>query len=136
VRSFDALRERPAPRTLGGRTIDGEPLEIDIEGTTLVVAVKPNCDGCRTFLEGDLDAFRDIDVVFVSVSNDDEWRVSSHEVLIAPAVFVALEIRSAPFYVLIDAQSSRVVAEGSLFSPTQVAAEIAVFLPPLDVTEH
>jgi hypothetical protein len=136
VRSFDAPRERPAPRLLIGHSPDGEWREFEVRRTTLVVAVKPHCDGCRAFLEDSLDGLSTLDVVFVSATDDEEWRSSRHPVLIAPNVLEELEIRSAPFYVLIDASSARVVAEGSLFSPTQVAQEIAAFSALWDVTDH
>ena len=54
---------------------------------------------------------------------------ASNDVLIAPALMKELDIRSAPFYVLIDPSSSRVVTEGVVFGPSQVAAEIAGALP-------
>ena len=95
---------------------------------TLVVAVKPHCDGCRTFLESDLAEFANVDVVLVAADADDEHRVGRHEVVVAPSLMAQLEIRAAPFYVLIDPSTSRVVTEGTLFSPAQVAGEIAPFL--------
>jgi hypothetical protein len=49
-------------------------------------------------------------------------------VVVSPATLEVLEILSAPFYVLIDGVQSRVVSEGSVFSPSQVAQEIAAFL--------
>ena len=129
MRSFDAPRERWAPSTLVGTTIDGEEWSTDVRRMTLVVAVKPHCDGCRTFLESDLAEFANVDVVLVAAAADDEYRVGRHEVVVAPSLMAQLEIRAAPFYVLIDPSTSRVVTEGTLFSPAQVAGEIAPFLP-------
>jgi hypothetical protein len=130
VRSFDAPRERPAPSAIVGRTSEGDVVSIEVRRMTLVVAVKANCDGCRVFLASDLSEFADVEVVFVSATPDDEFRGALHTVVVAPLTLAELEIRSAPFYVLIDPSTMHVVAEGSLFSPTQVAREIAPFTSP------
>ncbi len=95
---------------------------------TLIVAVKPNCDGCRDFIDGELDELNDVDVVIVSATADDEWRFARQEVIVSPQMLTELDIRSAPFYVLIDATRQRVATEGVVFSPVQVAAEIGSFL--------
>jgi hypothetical protein len=95
---------------------------------TLIVAVKPNCDGCHDFVDGELSELDDIDVVIVSAIADDEWRNARQEVIVSPETLSALEVRSAPFYVLIDVTRQRVVTEGVVFTPAQVAAEIASFL--------
>jgi hypothetical protein len=95
---------------------------------TLVAAVKSHCDGCRALLESDLAEFGDVDVVVISATTEEEYRASPHAVIVAPELMVELEIRGAPFYVLIDPSTSKVVAEGSLFSPAQVASEIAPFV--------
>lgn len=102
---------------------------IQLRRTTLVVAVKPDCDGCRDFLHGDLRALSDVDVVLVSAVSSEEWLDAANDVLIAPEVMKELDIRSAPFYVLIDPSTLRVVTEGVVFGPSQVAAEIARSLP-------
>lgn len=128
-RSFDPPRERPAPRVLVGISPGGEERRIELHRMTLVVAVKPDCDGCRDFLRGDLQEFPDVDVVIVSAFSSDGWMDAANEVLIAPELMKELDIRSAPFYVLIDPLSLRVVTEGVVFGPSQVAAEIAGDLP-------
>ena len=125
ARSFDAPRERPAPRVLNGKTPDGGERHVELLRTTLVVAVKPDCDGCRDFLFSDLHELSDVDVVVVSAVSSDEWADTPNDVLIAPELMNELDIRSAPFYVLIDPNSLRVVTEGVVFGPSQVAAEIA-----------
>jgi hypothetical protein len=127
--SFDPPRERPAPRTLRGHTLDGTTRTLQLTRPTLVVAVKPQCDGCRDFLFGDGHEFVDLDVVLVSATADEEWRDAPREVMIAPALMDELNIRSAPFYVLIDPTSQRLLVEGVLFAPAQVASEIASYLP-------
>ena len=99
-----------------------------LEGLTLVVAVKPQCDGCRDFIDGDLEELDDVDVVIVSATRDDEWRGARQHVVISPETLSELNLRSAPFYVLIDATRQRVVSEGIVFAPAQVADEISPFL--------
>jgi hypothetical protein len=126
--SFDAPRERVAPRELSGTTLDGKVWRRVLEGLTLVVAVKPQCDGCRDFLDGDLDELDDVDVVVVSATRDEEWRGTRHEVVVSPETLRELDILSAPFYVLVDAARQRVVSEGIVFGPAQVADEISPFL--------
>lgn len=125
ARSFDAPRKRPAPREFVGVTPTGEERRIDIHRMALVVAVKPDCDGCREFIHGDLDELSGVDVVIVSATSSSEWADATNEVLISPALMKELDIRSAPFYVLIDPTTQRVVTEGVVFGPSQVAAEIA-----------
>jgi len=126
--SFDAPRERAAPRELSGRTLQGKEWRRVLEGLTLVVAVKPQCDGCRDFIDGDLDELDDVDVVIVSGMPDDEWHGARQRVVVSPETLNELGIRSAPFYVLIDASRQRVVSEGIVFAPAQVADEISPFL--------
>ncbi|MGB8178819.1 MAG: hypothetical protein WCF63_01480 [Acidimicrobiales bacterium] len=126
--SFGTPRERGAPRELSGTTLEGAQWRRVLEGLTLVVAVKPQCDGCREFIDGDLDELDDVDVVIVSATFDDEWRGARQRVVVSPATLSELDIRSAPFYVLIDATRERVVCEGVIFAPAQVAAEISPYL--------
>lgn len=128
--SFDASRERVAPRELSGSTLNGMKWRRVLEGLTLVVAVKPQCDGCRDFIDSDLDELDDVDVVIVSAAFDDEWHGARQRVVISPETLRELDIRSAPFYVLIDATRERVVSEGIVFAPAQVADEISPFLAP------
>lgn len=125
ARSFDAPRERPAPEVLSGLTANGDERHVALRRMTLVVAVKPACDGCREFVNGDLSELGGVDVVIVSATSCDEWVNARQEVLIAPELLSALDIRSAPFYVVIEPTSRRVVTEGVVFGPSQVAAEIA-----------
>lgn len=126
--SFDAPRERSAPRELSGRTLDGDDWRHAIERMTLIVAVKPNCDGCRDFIDGELEELNDVDVVIVSATAADEWRNARQRVIVSPETLMELDIRSAPFYVLIDAARQRVATEGVVFAPAQVKTEIASFL--------
>ena len=123
LRSVDAPRERPSPAGFRGRDGAGAEIAHTFTRATVVVAVKPHCDGCRDFLAGDV-SLGDVDVVVAAASDDDAWR-DAHGVVIAPQLWRDLEIRSAPFFVLIDPARGVVTYEGSAFSPAQVAAEIA-----------
>ncbi len=95
---------------------------------TLVVAVKPECDGCVEFVRGDLSVFQGVEVVVASAAASDEWRDAPHSVWVSPELLEVLGIAAPPFYVFIDPTTSRVLVEGAVLSPAQVAAEIAPFL--------
>jgi len=129
ARSFDSLRERSAPNTLSGHWSNGTATSVPLSEVTLVVAIKSHCDGCREFITADLSELH-VPIVVISAAEDDssEWSDAQHPVLVSPESFRVLEVRSAPFYVLIDPVARRVVSEGVLFGSSQVAAEIAPFL--------
>lgn len=95
---------------------------------TLIVAVKPQCEGCRSFLSGDYGEFSNIDVVIVSAVAADEWSKVTGEVIVAPEFLKELGVTSAPFYVLVDPAARRVLTEGVVFDPAQVREEIAQYL--------
>ncbi|MDE3083246.1 MAG: hypothetical protein KGJ39_07490 [Acidobacteriota bacterium] len=122
LRSVDAPRERPAPTGFHGRDATGAEVSRTFTRATVVVAVKPHCDGCREFVSGDA-TVGDVDLVVAAAVDDDSWRAS--DVVVAPELWRELEIRSAPFFVLIDPARGVVTYEGSAFSAAQVAAEIA-----------
>jgi hypothetical protein len=124
--SFDRPRDREAPTTLSGHWLSGEPVTISIDVPTLIVAVKPHCDGCREFVHSSLLELDGLRVVVVSATPDTggEWVGAVQPVMVAPNVLEALDIRDPPFYVLIDPTTHRVVLEGVVFGPSQVAAEI------------
>jgi hypothetical protein len=130
MRSFDAPRERTAPKSFTGVTLLGEPVTHNFDSLTLLVAVKTMCDGCRDFVQSDLHELRDVSVVIVSATGDEggEWDNAPHQVIIAPEVLTELDVRWPPFYVLIDPVRSAVVTEGVVFGPSQVAKEIATHL--------
>jgi hypothetical protein len=131
VHSFDAPRQRATPSVLNGRALNGEVVTVEFVGRTLIVAVKPHCDGCREFIHGDLSDLTSVQVVLVSATvGDQEWADAPRSIVVAPEFMTELEIRSAPYYVLIDPANSSVLGEGTLFSPAQVAHEIAPFLTP------
>jgi hypothetical protein len=129
ARSFDKTRERPAPDALTGHWSDGDDETVTFGETTLVVAIKPHCDGCREFLNADPSEIP-VPVLVISADEDEnaEWRDTRRRVLVAPGAFELLDIRWPPLYVLIDPTTRRVVCEGVLFGSAQVAAEIAAFL--------
>jgi hypothetical protein len=129
VNSFDTPRDRSVPQTLRGRSLIGEEITVDLVGLTLIVAVKPNCDGCHDFIHGDLHELVNVHVIVVCATRgDQEWDSALQTVVVAPEFMAELDLRSAPYYVLIDPASSRVLGEGALFSSAQVASEIASFL--------
>ena len=130
-RSFDRPRERPAPSEFSGHWSNGGDAVLTLNKLTLLVVIKANCDGCRDFLLSELTEFADIDVLFISATDDtnDEWVDAPQPVLIAPDVLLALDVRWPPFYVLVDPIAGLVRTEGVLFGPSQVAKEIASFLP-------
>ncbi len=129
ARSFDRLRHRVAPDSLRGHWSNGAEVTLDLTEVTLVVAIKSDCDGCREFLHSDLDELR-LPVVVISAGDDEssEWRDARQSVLVSPETFRLLDVRWPPFYVLIDPLERRVLTEGVLFGPAQVAAEIAGYL--------
>jgi hypothetical protein len=126
LRSVDAPRERPAPAGFRGRDAAGIEVSRTFTRATVVVAVKPHCDGCHDFLSGEA-SLGDVDVVVAAAIDDDAW-LEARGVVVAPELWRDLEIRSAPFFVLIDPARGVVTYEGSAFSPVQVAAEIASHL--------
>jgi len=130
-RSFDRPRERPAPSQLTGHWSHGGDAVVSPNRLTLLVVIKTNCDGCHDFLFSDLAAFADIDVLFISATDDTdhEWIDAPRPVLVAPEVLLALDVRWPPFYVLVDPVAGLVRTEGVVFGPSQVATEIASFLP-------
>jgi hypothetical protein len=100
---------------------------VPLNGLTLIVGVKPDCDGCRPFIEEPLSEFDGIDLFVVSAV-DTKWANARRVVYYAPEFLAALELHWPPSYVLIDARSLRVVTEGVVFSPAQVAHEISSYL--------
>jgi hypothetical protein len=128
--SFEPPRPRPAPDVLVGATLEGEQQVRKLQGLTLIVAIKQSCDGCRDFVFSDLRELAGTPVVIVSATTDlnAEWVDAVQPILVAPDVLMELEIRWPPFYVLIDPLHRRVVTEGVVFAPGQVASEIAPYL--------
>jgi len=115
---------------LRGRDAAGSEHVVELSGPSLVIAVKPNCDGCHAFIFGDLAELAGVTVHLLSASapGDDEWRGAARDVLIAPASLEELDVRSAPHYLVVDPLGPAILTEGIPFSPAQVATEIASFL--------
>lgn len=127
--SFDQPRQRLVDLRFSG-TVNGAPVTKSITEKTLVVAIKPNCDGCRDFVHSTLQDLSNVNVLVVSESNDanGEWANGNQEVLICPEILTTLGIRWPPFFVLIDPSTSMILTEGVVFGPSQIAREIAPFL--------
>lgn len=132
VRSFDGPRERKAPEIIEGCWLNGAPASVQLTDLTLIVAVKTSCDGCRLFVESQLDELAQFQIIVVSATADEngEWVNARQSIMVAPGVLEELEIRWPPFYVLIDPRTRRVLTEGVVFAPEQVADEIQRYLRP------
>lgn len=132
VHSFDEPRPRRAPTSFRAYDAEGHALTRRLERMTLVVALKSSCDGCREFVASDLEGLEELDLVFIvaTIEESREWRGARRPVVTSSELWDALEVRSAPFYVLVDPARERVVSEGVVFASSQVAAEIARFLAP------
>lgn len=97
-------------------------------GATLVAVVKPDCDGCRSFTHGDLTTLEGrVEVILVSATNSLEWSHAPNPVVVAPAWVAASGVRGAPHYLLVG-EGGRILGEGVVFSPDQVAREIEPLL--------
>jgi hypothetical protein len=71
-------------------------------------------------------------VVIISATGeaDGEWSDAVQPILVAPGAIDELDICWPPFYVLVDPRARRVITEGVVFGPAQVASEIAPYLAP------
>lgn len=76
----------------------------------VVVAVKSNCDGCRSYV--DRPQFSGWSVVPLALDNE---IAHAGNVLVSSALVAALEIRSAPFFVAVDGTPLEIVNEGVPF---------------------
>lgn len=113
-----------------GTTLDGTPITRTLEATTLIVAVKQNCDGCRDFVFSALDELQSLPVIVVSSTGDlnGEWKDAVQSIIVAPETLKELDVRWPPFYVLVDPRLGQVITEGVVFGPAQVAKEISGYL--------
>ncbi|MHB8334576.1 MAG: hypothetical protein ACYDEH_06720 [Acidimicrobiales bacterium] len=116
------------PSPLTGVDSRGVRAIVTLARRTIVIAVKPNCDGCHDFLSGPPAAFDGLDVVLVSATPFVEDVVAAGRVLVAPEWMAQARIVAAPSYTVIDPSDGRVVTEGVAFAPSQVAGEIAPYL--------
>ncbi|NNN08257.1 MAG: hypothetical protein HKL85_03565 [Acidimicrobiaceae bacterium] len=130
MHSFDATRDRRAPRYFQGTTLEGELVQGNFTSITLVVAVKEDCLGCQSVLEAPEGAFGDVATMMLAAraSSEPFWKTSKHRVLISESLLQELDVRWPPFYVLIDPSSEKIVREGVVFAPEQVREEIAPYL--------
>jgi len=126
LRSIDSPRRRPAPQSATLISNSGETLHHHFSSRSLIVAVKPNCDGCQTFLNHRDSTFEGWQLLVISrepiVTTPGQQRVFQSEEL-----FNALEISAAPFYVALDGSPLEIVTEGVVFAPEQVASELSSF---------
>lgn len=118
------------PSDLEGRALGDGTFLSPIDRWTLLVAIKPSCDGCRDFVHSSLEELSDVDVVIVSGAEalDGEWSGAIQNVAVAPDLLAALDLRWPPTYILIDPDRASIVAEGVVFTALQVAEEIARFV--------
>lgn len=93
---------------------------------TVVVAIKTNCDGCRSFYSGSLDALQAWPTLLIARDDDEvqQFANARHPVYVASELWEALDVRWPPLYVLLGAQPGRILCEGVAFSPEQVAREL------------
>lgn len=130
MRSIDAPRERPAPRAYRGRNLAGEAVQGDFVGLTLIVAIKEDCLGCRSVVESPRNVFGRVATLLVASrpSSEPWWMTTAHPLVVSEPLLEQLDVRSPPFYVLIDARRGWVLTEGVVFGPEQVREEIAAFV--------
>ena len=130
ARSFDPPRARPVPAIWELRDSHGRERTLPIERTTLLIAVKANCDGCRSFYIENHAWANDLEVVVAATSIDgvDEFLGGAREVVAAASLLAALDVKWPPFYVLVGADPPHVITEGVAYAPDQVSEEIAPFL--------
>jgi hypothetical protein len=107
---------------LTARTPAGESVAIALEPGDLVVAVKAHCDGCASMLHGNLAALGNRRVILLA--RDVLEEPTTQPYFVCPDGMLALELYSAPHYVVVDGTPLAVVAEGPVFSPDQVAADL------------
>jgi len=123
LRSIDNPRRRPAPPAFELVDDTGTPTRVVPNGPTLIVAVKDNCVGCSNFYSSRHPGFATYDV-YVIATDDVPIANSAYPIYRAPELLAALEIRSAPFYVLVDGVPPFVEQEGLVFDVEQVLAEL------------
>ncbi len=119
----DAPRRRPAPEhfTLVDET--GVVQEHHYAGPTLVVAVKDDCMGCANFYRERHPGFAPYEVIVVA-TNDAPISGSAYPIFRSPELLAALDIRSAPFFVLITGEPPEVTREGLVYDVSQVLEEL------------
>ena len=124
MRSIDPPRRRPAPRVLRGRDGDGLERDVRLEGLTLLVVVKPNCQACEEILAHDVSTFEGFDVWYLV--NDEAMLESDAPRLlrVTAATLATLEVRWPPAYLVVDPTTAEVIFEGVVFDAAQIVDEI------------
>jgi hypothetical protein len=126
-RSLDPPRQRPVPDRVVLVNAEGVEQSWTLQTRSVIVAVKTNCDGCHSFYEGSHHVLSAWPVLLIAQHRHDlnHFAGSAHRVFASSELWSALDIRSAPFYLLVAPDPGRIVAEGLAFSPEQVQREIS-----------
>ena len=123
---------RMARRTLGGLDPTGVESEVHLDGPTVVVFVSTTCDGCRDLArlvrEG-VDGFAVLGALRIppgGLPSDETSRFMDGEGhwILGDDAFDAFQVRSAPFFCILDATGS-IVVEGVAFGASHVTEHCA-----------
>ena len=128
--SSEPARRRPAPTSLSGHWLGGPAQVVTLRETTIIIAVKPDCYGCRDALNSGRRRIATLPVLFVGAGDvvDPEWVDGGASVFVSPDALRDLAITWPPFYVVVDPAFGEVVTEGVVFAIPQVEAEVTAFL--------
>jgi hypothetical protein len=125
-----------APRrvrtTLEGAGLDGRPTQVSLDVLTLVVVLSTTCDGCRDLAE--LVRCESPAVAVLGVLRAPPGGLPDAEVeaftgtagrwVLGDDPFDALDVRSAPYFCLVD-KDGDVVVEGVAFGRSHLEAHVA-----------
>lgn len=125
----DRAQRVVASRALRGVDPSGAPVEATLGPRTLLVFVKLDCDGCHELAGLVRDGLEGCDVLGamrvpgggLPDARVDELTGARGRWLLGEEPFEALDVRSAPFFCVLDGDR-RVVVEGIAFSRADVAA--------------
>jgi hypothetical protein len=117
---------------LVGRDLDGLELGVELNPPTLVLFLKPHCDGCTELAALVRDGVVGAEVLGVlpdpAVGLPDEASAqlagAGGRWLVGPDPFTVLSVRSGPFFCVVDG-GGQVVVEGVAFGRAQVEAHVA-----------
>ncbi len=112
---------RRAPSVLAGRALDGSAIEWRLDRPTVVLLLSTTCDGCRELagvVRDGAPGYAVVGALRASVGEGDDRDVleltgGAGDWLLGDDAFVALDVTSAPFFVVVDGGS--VVLEGVAF---------------------
>lgn len=125
-----APRPRPAPPQWPIEGPTGILGTFTLTGPTVVVVVKADCDGCRSFFHGAAAALAPATLHLVTRDDPALAAFSGAEPTVwrATALLDELAVRWPPVYLLLAPDPPRVLSEGVVFSPEQVRAELEPYL--------